>query len=190
MGRQNEALAELEQQRLRDPINHRLGLLHKGFVLTQARRFDNALDAYREAQALEPAKDIPNFSLAYAYAGKGLYNEAAGYYKKSVDLLGGEEKYSQPLVYLAAAYAKIPAKQSEARAILTRIDATSRYASPALLAVGYSALDDNDKAMELLEQAYIKRDVLLRFIGTGYEYDGLRDDPRFKDLLRRMGMPN
>ncbi len=188
MGRQDEALAELEQQRLRDPINLRLGLLQKAIVLTQARRFDDALDAYSEAQALEPAKAIPNFSLGYAYAGKGLFNEAAGYYKKSVDLLGGEEKYSQPLVYLAATYAKMPEKQNDARAILTRLDTTGRYASPALLAAGYSALGDNDKAMELLEQAYIKRDVLLRFIGTGYEYDGLRGDPRFQDLLRRMGM--
>ncbi len=42
--------------------------------------------------------------------------------------------------------------------------------------------------MELLEQAYIKRDLLLRFIGTGYEYDGLRGDPRFVDLTRRIGL--
>jgi len=60
--------------------------------------------------------------------------------------------------------------------------------STALLAIGHSALDDNDKAMELLEQAYINRDLLLRFIGTGYEYDGLRSDPRFGDLIRRIGL--
>jgi serine/threonine protein kinase/Tfp pilus assembly protein PilF len=188
MGRQDDALAELEQQRIRDPINRRLALLQKGIVLTQARMFDEALQAYQEAQAVEPAKDVPNFSLGYAYAGKGLYNEAAGYYRKSVDLLGGEEKYSQPLVYLAATYAKMPEKRSEARAILTRIEAMGRYSSPALLAAVYSALDENDKAMELLEQAYIKRDLLLRFIGTGYEYDGLRGDPRFVDLTRRIGL--
>ncbi|MGQ0543053.1 MAG: tetratricopeptide repeat protein, partial [Blastocatellia bacterium] len=190
MGRQTEALAEIEQESIRDPINRRLGLLQKAIVLTQARRFDDALQAYQEAQAVEPAKEIPNFSLAYVYAGKGLYNEAARYYKKSVASLGGEEKYSQPLVYLAAAYAKMPEKRSEARTILTRIEGMDLYASPALLAAVYSALDDNDKAMELLERAYIKRDLLLRFIGTGYEYDGLRGDPRFKDLLRRMGMPD
>lgn len=189
MGRQAQALAELEEQRLRDPINRRLALLQQGIVLTQARRFDDALRAYQEAQAVEPVRDIPNFSLGYAYAGKGLYNEAAGYYRKSVASLGGEEKYSQPLVYLAATYAKIPEKRTEARAVLTRIEAMGHYTSPALLAAVYSALDDNDKAMELLEQAYIKRDLLLRFIGTGYEYDGLRDDPRFKGLLRRMGIP-
>lgn len=188
MGRQPEALAELEQQSIRDPINRRLGLLYKARVLMEARRFDDALAAYQVAQAVEPTKSIPNFSLAYAYAGKGLYSEAAGYYKKSVDLVGGEEKYSQPLVYLAATYAKMPEKRSEARAILTRIEAMDQYASPALLAAVYSALDDNDKAMELLEQAYVKRDLLLRFIGTGYEYDGLRDDPRFVDLIKRIGL--
>jgi eukaryotic-like serine/threonine-protein kinase len=188
MGRQDEALAELEQQRTRDPINRRLTLLHKGMILTQARRFDEALQAYQEAQALEPEREIPHFSLGYAYAGKGLYNEAAAYYRKSISLLGGEEKYSQPLVYLAATYASMPEQRREARAILTRIEAMSDYSSPALLAAVYSALDERDKAMALLEQAYIRHDPLLRFIGTGYEYDGLRADPRFIDLTRRVGV--
>jgi hypothetical protein len=85
-------------------------------------------------------------------------------------------------------YAKMPEKRREARAILTRIEAMDQYTSPALLAAVYSALDDNDKAMELLELGYIKRDLLLRFIGTGYEYDGLRGDQRFVDLTRRIGL--
>jgi TolB-like protein/Tfp pilus assembly protein PilF len=187
-GRQDEALAELEEQRVRDPINARLALLQKGIILTQARRFDDALKAYQEAQVAEPSREIPNFSLGYAYGGKGLYNEAAGYYKKSIAALGGDDKYSQPLVYLAATYARIPEKRAEARAILAKIESMRGYSSPALLAAVYSALDERDKAMELLEQAYIRRDVLLRFVGTGYEYDGLRDDPRFTDLLRRIGL--
>jgi eukaryotic-like serine/threonine-protein kinase len=188
MNRQEEALAELEQERSRDPINQRLALLHKGIILTQARKFDEALQAYREAQAIEPERDIPYFSLGYAYAGKGLYNEAAAHYRKSISLLGGEEKYSQPLVYLAATYARMPEKRREARALLTKIEGMSDYSSPALLAAVYSALDDSDKAMELLEQAYIKHDPLLRFIGTGYEYDGLRDDQRFINLIQRIGL--
>ncbi|MEP6848429.1 MAG: hypothetical protein ABI999_06205, partial [Acidobacteriota bacterium] len=135
------------------------------------------------------AREIPNFSLGYAYAGKKQYKEAAEYYKKSVEVLGGENKYSQALVYLAATYARIPEKRVEARVILKRIESMNEYASPAVLAAVYSALDDNDRAMSLLEQAYIKRDLLLRYIGVGYEYDGLRGDPRFKDLIRRMGLP-
>lgn len=188
MGQQNEALAELEQQRLRDPINKRLAFLQKGIILVQAKRFDDALQAYQDAQAVEPTNDVPNFALGYAYAGKGLYNEAAEYYKKTVKGKEGEEEYSQPLVYLAATYAKIPEKRGEARRILKRVETLDGYYSPALLAAVYSALGDNDKALQLLEQAYIKRDLLLRFIGTGYEYDGLRSDPRFADLLKRIGL--
>lgn len=188
MDRQNEALAQLEQQRIRDPLNRRLALLQKGIILVQARRFDEALRAYQEAQAVEPDKDVPNFALGYAYAGKGLYKEAAGYFVKTVGGKKGEEEYSQPLVYLAAAYAQIPEKRPEAKRILKRIEDSKSYASPALLAVVYTALDENDKAIALLEQAYIKRDLLLRFVGTGYEYDGLRNDPRFIDLLKRIGL--
>ncbi len=138
---------------------------------------------------MEPANEVPPFFSGYVYAGKGLYNEAAGYLQKSVTLLGGEKKYSQPLVYLAATYAQIPDKRNEARALLTRIERMSGYNSPALLAAVYSALGDNDKAMELLEQAYINRDLLLRYVGTGYEYDGLRADPRFKAMLKRLNLP-
>jgi len=188
MDRQDEALAELRQQSDRDPINQRMALLQKAIILVQARRFDDALQAYREAQAVEPAKEVPPFALGYAYAGKGLYDEAAGYYKKSVESLGGAGKYSQPLVYLAAMYARMPEKRDEARAILSRVEAMKEYKSPALLAAVYAALDENDKAIDLLEQAYANRDLLLRFIKVGYEYDGLRNDPRFTDLIKRIGL--
>jgi tetratricopeptide (TPR) repeat protein len=188
MGRNEDALAELEQQSIRDPINRRLTLLYKGFILTQARKFDDALRSYQEAQTMEPGKEVQAISLGYAYAGKGLYSEAAGYYQKAVALVGGEEKYSQALIYLAATYAKIPEKRGAARAILKRVEAMGGYKSPALLAAVYAALDDNDKGMELLERASLERDLLLRYIKTGYEYDGLRADPRFIALTKRIGL--
>ncbi|HEX9002783.1 MAG TPA: hypothetical protein VGB07_22945, partial [Blastocatellia bacterium] len=87
-----------------------------------------------------------------------------------------------------ATYAQIPEKRGEARAILKRIETTSGYASPALLAVIYSALGDNDKAMEMLERAFTERDLLLRYIGTGYEYEKLHSDPRFIALAKRIGL--
>jgi eukaryotic-like serine/threonine-protein kinase len=188
LGRQNEALAQLEEQRARDPLNQRMHLLQKGIVLIQARRFDEALEAYSAAQALDPSKAVPSFIIGYAYAGKRLENEAVAYYKKAVEDLGGEGKYSQPLVYLAATYARMPERREDARRILARIEAMDEYTSPALLAIIYSELGDREKALDLLEKAYIKRDLLLRYIGTAYEYDGLRQAPRFIDLLKRIGL--
>jgi len=188
MGRQIEALAELEQQSIRDPINRRDTLIYKGSVLVQARKFDEALKVYQEAQAVETANGVPDVTLGYAYAGNGKYDVAAEHYRKAADLFGGEKKYSWPLVYLAATYAKIPEKRNEGRTILTRIEAMGGYTSPALLAAVYSALDDKDKAMGLLEQAYITRDPLLRYVETGYEYDELRSDPRFVALTKKIGL--
>ena len=188
IGHHTEALAELEQLNLRDPINRRLTLLWKVSILAQARKFDDALQAYQEAQTLERDTEVKPFALGYVYAGKGLYSEAARHYQKAVELVGGEEKYSQPLVYLAATYAKMPEKRNEARALLKRIEVMRGYASPSLLAAIYAALDEPDKAMELLEQAYLEKDLLLRFIKTGYEYDGLRTNPRFIALTKRIGL--
>lgn len=188
LDRQDEALAQIEELRIRDPLNPRMMLLYKAGVFLQGRRFDDALEAYRQAQAVEPSKGVPPFILGYTHAGKGLHNDAITYYKKSIADLGGEGKYTQPLVYLAVEYAKMPEKRDEARAILTRIENTNEYVSPALLAAIYTALDDNDKAMELLERGFVKHDTLMRYIKTGYEYDKLRGDPRFIDLLRRIGL--
>jgi serine/threonine-protein kinase len=188
LDRQDEALEQLEEQRTRDPLNQRLSLLQKAIIEVQARRFDAALQSYQAAQAVDPSRPVPDFALGYAYAGKGMTNDAIVYYKKAVEDLGGPEKYSQPLVYLAAEYAKQPERRTEAKAILTKIEAMNTYTSPALLAVVYTALGDNNKAMELLERSYINRDLLLRYIRTGYEYDNLRRDPRFTDLERRAGL--
>ncbi len=188
MDRHDEALAQLEEQRIRDPLNMRMLLLQKGIVLVQARQFDDAIKAYQEAQAVDPTEAVPEFALGYAYGGKQMSNEAIKYYSKAISDLGGDQKYSQPLIYLAAVYAGMPGKRTEARAILTRIEGMDEYVSPAILAIIHTALDENDKAIELLERAYMRRDPLLRFIRTGYEYDRLRSDPRFVDIERRTGL--
>lgn len=188
LDRQDEALKQLEEQRLRDPLNQRMWLLQKGIVQVQARKFDEALATYRDARAVDPSNGVPDFALGYAYGGKGMANEAIEYYRKAVADLGGEDKYSQPLVYLAATYARQPERKAEAKALLSKIERMNSYTSPALLAVIYAALGDNDTAMELLERSYITRDLLLRYIRTGYEYDSLRGDPRFTELERRSGL--
>lgn len=188
MGRHDEALAQLEQLKERDPINMRQMLTTRGIILMWAKRFDEALREFQKAQEIDRNVKVEDFTLGCAYSGKGLDKEAAAHFRSAVELVGGDEKYSLPLVYLAASYAKIPEKQAEARAILTKLERMKSYVSPAILATVYIALKDNDKAMQALEKAYLEKDLLLRYIGVGYEYDGLRNDPRFADLVKRTGL--
>ena len=116
-------------------------------------------------------------------------SEAAAYFKSSAALPGVDEKYSLPLMFLAATYARMPEQRDEAWRILRRVEASNEYASPVLLSMVYLALGDRDKALEYLEKAYEQRDTFLRYVYTGYEFDDLRHDPRFQDLLRRMNLP-
>ncbi len=188
VGRHDEALAELEQFRERDPINIRQYLTTKGIILAWARKFDESLKEFQKIEAADPTGSVEDFSLGYVYGGKGLHSQAAAHYKKAVELVGGDDEYSLALVFLAASYAKMPDKQNEARAVLTKLEAMKTYVSPATIAILYTALNDKDKAFQSLEKAYLERDLQLRFIGVGYEYDGLRQDPRFADLARRIGL--
>jgi len=188
MGRHDEALAELEQFKERDPINIRQYLTTKGIILAWARKFDESLREFQKIEAADPTGSVEDFSLGYVYGGKGLHSQAAAHYKKAVELVGGDDEYSIALVFLAASYAKMPDKQNEARVILTKLEAMKTYVSPATIAILYTALNDKDKAFQSLEKAYLEGDLQLRFIGVGYEYDGLRQDPRFADLSRRIGL--
>ena len=188
LGRHDEALAELEQFKERDPINIRHYLTTKGIILAWARRFDDSLKEFQKIKATDPTGSVEDFSLGYVYGGKGLHGEAARHFEKAVEIVGGDDEYSIALVFLAANYAKIPEKQNEARNILNKLEAMKTYVSPATIAILYTVLNNKDKAFQSLEKAYLEGDIQLRFIGVGYEYDGLRQDPRFADLAGRIGL--
>ncbi|MGB7068573.1 MAG: hypothetical protein WBD22_03705 [Pyrinomonadaceae bacterium] len=67
--------------------------------------------------------------------------------------------------------------------------ASRKYVQPGALAVLYAALGDREQALALLEKAYSEHDVQLIFLGVEPNFDSLRDDPRFQDLMRRVGLP-
>ena len=64
-----------------------------------------------------------------------------------------------------------------------------RYTSPFLTAIIYMGLGEKDQALEQLEKAYEDRSDYLPFLNAEPAFDSLRSDPRFQDLLRRMGLP-
>jgi tetratricopeptide (TPR) repeat protein len=63
-----------------------------------------------------------------------------------------------------------------------------RYVPPQNIALIYLGLGENDQVFEWLEKAYEERDVLLTFLKVHPQWDVLRTDPRFADLLRRIGL--
>ncbi len=82
-------------------------------------------------------------------------------------------------------------KQAEARGLLEELLKLSaeRYVPPYNMALFYNGLGERDKTLEWLERAYQERDPKLVFLKVDAKWNNLREDPRFQDLLRRVGFP-
>jgi hypothetical protein len=83
-------------------------------------------------------------------------------------------------------------RKEEARKILNELLAMSRreFVPPMILAAVYGALGERDRAFQLLEEEYAQHSDRMNNLKTNYQLAPLRDDPRFADLLRRVGLPS
>ena len=80
-------------------------------------------------------------------------------------------------------------KGADAVAILNKLKTTKEYVSPAELAILYAGLGDKEGAFQSLERAYAAHDLQMQYLKVEPHYDSLRSDPRFTDLMRRVGLP-
>lgn len=82
-------------------------------------------------------------------------------------------------------------RRDEASGILDRLHevAKQQYVSPYFIAAVYAGLSENEKALEVLESAYEVRTSWLCYVRAQPEFDSLRSEPRFQDLLRKMNFP-
>jgi serine/threonine-protein kinase len=132
----------------------------------------------------------PNFWLALlfassAYIEKGMFAEAVAEARQSREL---SRASTHPLAFLSYALAKL-GKQAEARAVLEELLklSTEGYVSPYNIALAYNGLEERDKTLAWLERGFKERDPKFVFLKVEPKWNNLRDDPRFQDLLRRVG---
>ncbi len=159
-----------------------------GVVLHYSRRYDEAMAQYRKVLALS-SKDTTEarFQLARLYATKRMFPAAFAELDK---MLATNPSDSNLRSMLAMTYA-FEGRREESLRIVHSLEKKRRleYLRPYILAEDYAALGNNDKAMEWLERAYKERDDWIAWIKVDPNLDGLRSEPRFGDLLRRVGLP-
>ncbi len=186
MGRHAQALAESERARELDP--HSL-IISAGIgkILFEAGRNDEAIEQLRKTLALEP-----NFAHAHSYLGKAylrkeMFPEAVVEMEKAARLSGRIADY---LGGLGHVYARA-GRTADARKVLDELKARSlqRYVSWRDIAVIEAGLGEKDQAFASLEKAYALRDSGIVFVKVDPLFDPLRTDPRFQELLRRIGLP-
>lgn len=152
-----------------------------------ARRFDEAIEQCRKTLEMDPSFSLTHSLLGRLYLAKGMYREALPEIEKYAELNRGS-----PLALMALAYAHgRSGERSEALRLLNELSALSkqRYVSSYYFAVAYAGLGENDQAFAWLEKAYDERSGFLPLLKVNPIWDPLRSDPRFVDLLRRVGLP-
>jgi TolB-like protein/class 3 adenylate cyclase/Tfp pilus assembly protein PilF len=186
LGRHEEALAEIERAVAFDPW-HLLTNTHVGYPYYMARQYDRAIEEFEKALALDPNFYDTHCHLGWAYIHKGMYEDAIAAQEKAVLLGGGIPRTKAALAY---AYASA-GRTADAVAIIEELKrgSVSHYVSPYQVAVAHAGLGQTDEAFEWLEKGYEKRDTWLVELAVEPALDPLRSDPRFDDLLRRIGFP-
>lgn len=185
MGRPEEAMLSIGRARELDPLSL-LNLVMEGNVHYYARRPAEAIEVYRRAVDMDSNSGVARWSLGNAYLLAERSDEAAEEYRRSIVLSGNSPDEKASLAYL---YARND-RTDEARKILTELTGQEHggYVPPALLAAIHGALGENDRAFELLERSARERDSMLLYLRVDPIFDPLRPDPRFSEMLRRIGL--
>ena len=186
MGRLEEAIAEDRIAVELDPLSPGLNAI-LGMKLNMGGDCDRALEQLQKALELDPNLVFTNSGLAVAYAAKGMYEVGLATCQKVVTLCGNDP-FGSALSCLVLA---IVGKTDEAQKILSELKGYRKLDSWSLilLAQTCSIMGQKTEAFELLEVAYQERVSWLVFLGAYRSFGNIRSDPRYADLLRRMGLP-
>jgi serine/threonine protein kinase/tetratricopeptide (TPR) repeat protein len=186
MGHHVEAMARIKNSQELDPLSLIINVAI-GWASYMARRYDDAVEQLLRTVELDPNYPVTYWILGLLYRITGRYESAVAAGEKAVNLSGGS-----PL--MRAALAHTYGKSGRAKDALQVLDDLSELADHKYVASHFFAgihigLGENDRAIEYLEKSWDERCHWLIYLHLDPSMDDLRSNPRFQDLLRRVGLP-
>jgi serine/threonine protein kinase/tetratricopeptide (TPR) repeat protein len=184
-GRFDEAFREANIALELDPVSVVINFFW-GNLYEAAGQIEKSVEQYLKTLEMDPDFALACNFLGISYAQLERYPEAIAAGKKAVEISGGSSLY---MSYLGWTYGRA-GKDEEARKILEELQELSnkQYVSPYLIATVYLGLGEYDKAFEWLDKAYEDRCEFLSYIKTDAVFDPVREDPRFAELLKKIGL--
>jgi TolB-like protein/DNA-binding winged helix-turn-helix (wHTH) protein/Tfp pilus assembly protein PilF len=185
MGRFPEALEEARHAQQIDPLSLSINTTLAGRYRDMGQ-YAQTIDLSRRTLEMDPNFAPAHIALGAAYEEQGVWPQAVSEYQKAVDLSHG----SPPaLASLGYAYG-LSGNQNEARKVIASLQEASKrhYVSAFDMAVVFASIGDRDSAFGWLEKAYSERESQMAFLNVTRRLDRLRSDPRFAELLQRMGL--
>lgn len=187
MGGHPEAIARMQNGQELDPLSLIINVA-VGWAFYHARRYDEAIEQLRRTVELDPNYPVTYWILGLLLRKTGRYELAITEGEKGVKLSGGS-----PLMRAALAHTLGTAgRTEEASQMLDDLAklAKQKYVAPYFFAGIHIGLGEHERAIEYLEKAYEEHSHWLIYLHIDPSMDGLRDNPRFQDLLWRIGLPH
>jgi eukaryotic-like serine/threonine-protein kinase len=186
MGWHEDAVARMKKSQELDPLSLIISVAI-GWACYMGKRYDDAIEQVRRTVELEPNYPVTYWILGLLLRKMGHYERAINEGEKGVRLSGGS-----PLMSAALAQSLATAgKRDQAIRILDDLRALAgqKYIAPYFFAGIHAGLGEDDRALEYLEKSYEERSHWLIYLHIDPGMDALRSNPRFEDLLRRVGLP-
>ena len=184
-GRLEEAVKEMKKALELEPASLVMNTF-MGATLYYAGRYDEAIDQCRRTVEMDPNFAVAHWHLGLAYEQKQVFDKAIEEFGKAISLSGGSPLM---LAALGRAYAKSQ-KKHEANEMLNELNelAKRQYVSAYEVAKIYVALGNSEQAFQLLEKAYAEHSFHLANLNVCPQFKSVRSDPRFQDLVQRIGL--
>jgi len=184
MGRPAEAIAMTRRAQQADPLSPVLGA-SLGMILYLARQYDEAVKVLRRAHEIDPDHFLPHLRLGLVRLQQTRYAEAIRELKTAARLANHS---TETLAALGTAYA-MAGMRGAAHKIVDRLQASQaeHYVLPYNIVKIYAACCDKERALEWLERAYQEGNPDLIELNSEPLLDSLRGEPKFSELMRRIG---
>ncbi|MFC2163599.1 tetratricopeptide repeat protein [Acidobacteriota bacterium] len=187
MGRAEESIQQAKIALELDPLSLMIRTV-LGIVFHFAGQYEQAVKQYQSTLEIDPDFQEAHHWLGRTYVQMGEFEDAIEHLQIA-NKLSGEETGDQAVLGYAFALA---GKRTEAEEILDQLKsmASNRYVSPLDIAMLCTGLDKKSEAIGWLEKAYEERSERFVYLKVNPEFDPLRAEPRFKDLMDKMNFPD
>jgi tetratricopeptide (TPR) repeat protein len=186
MGRHVEAIARMKNSQELDPLSLIISVAI-GWSFYMARQYDDAIEQLRRTVELDPNYPVTYWILGLLLRKMGRYELAIAEGEKGVKLSGGS---SLMRAALAQTFATAGRRKKAIQILddLTKLT-KQKYVAPYFFAGIHIGLGEDDRAIEYLDKSYEEHSHWLIYLHIDPSMDRLRSNPRFHDLLRRVGLP-
>ena len=185
IGKTNEAVTQMEKARELDPLSTRINA-DLGMAYLSAGKYDQAIAQEEKTLELNSKSSGARWIRGMAYQQKKMYEQAIIDYRSALELSPGNPNYLAALGHVYASSGNTTAAHNILDTLF--VGNKKEPVSPFFFALVYAGLNDKEKALEWLQQAYVEKSGSVRYLKMEPRLQNLRNETRYVALMQKIGL--